>query len=281
MGVGYIATLKNGNLASTGIVRVGNEYQTEGEYYYMKIWNPNTGNLVASVFNECFLYILKVIQNGNYFITTDDCGKFMIWDNDGGVRTLAVSFSRIIAELNNGDLASFNNDFIDIFSVNEGRIKNIITFYNQVYSVTSLQNGNIALGCNQNIIIMNNDLNYQVTSFSTHSPYTVDLLATLKDGNLASCNGYYENVIKIWNPDNGFLLTTLTGGTSISAISSLNNGYLAGLDDRNGVRIWNTDDGTLIKTLADDYYGPFVELENGYIAKIRSNSIEIWNLFLD
>lgn len=274
MSGGPLVGLQNGYVASAGAA-----FQEGMDFYYIKIWDPNTGSNIAFINYESYVYSLTVIQNG--FASFNAMGQVSFWDNYGGLVRTLTGIS-MFAELINGDLACFNSDrTMKILSKDDGTIiKTLSRFNNEVYSLVALQNGYLACGCYQKIKIWDIDQDNLVTSFSAH-PADVSLLAALKDGNLASCD-QSENIIKIWNPDNGFLFTTLTGETSIAIITVLNNGYLASLDGRNGVKIWNTDDGSMIKNLITvDNYGSFTGLKNGFLATSGANSIQIWNLFLD
>jgi WD40 repeat protein len=58
----------------------------------------------------------------------------------------------------------------------------------------------------------------------------------MPNGNLAS--GYFDNTIKIWNPNNETLINTLKGHTSsVNSLTALSNGNLASCSDDGTVKI--------------------------------------------
>ena len=64
-------------------------------------------------------------------------------------------------------------------------------------------------------------------------------LATLSNGNLAS--GSYDYTIKIWNPNTGSLVYTLTGHTFwVLTLATLSNGNLASGSYDFTIKIWAT-----------------------------------------
>jgi WD40 repeat protein len=71
-------------------------------------------------------------------------------------------------------------------------------------------------------------------------------LAILTNGNLAS-SAFLERSLRIWNPNNGSLVSTLLTGQSLSKLASLPNGNLA--SGEIDIKIWNPNNGSLLYTL--------------------------------
>ena len=65
-------------------------------------------------------------------------------------------------------------------------------------------------------------------------------LVVLPNGDLASGSGSGDNTIKIWNPNDGTLKTTLTGHTrDVESLVVLPNGDLASGSEDNTIKIWH------------------------------------------
>jgi len=105
-------------------------------------------------------------------------------------------------------------------------------------------------------------------------------LSVLQTGNLAS--GSDDETVRIWNPNNGSLLFTLTGHDGfVSTLVTLPNGNIAsaGRYD-NTVRIWNPNTGSLLYTLTGHAgsVSSLVTLPNGNLASAgrHDNTVRIW-----
>ena len=107
-------------------------------------------------------------------------------------------------------------------------------------------------------------------------------MITLPNGNIASSS--YGNTIKIWNPNNGLLLNTLSVNSSISStLVALPNGNLvfsSGPPD-NTIKILNSNNGSLlftIKTGIVEMMSIALILRNGNLAYTSSeHSIMIFH----
>lgn len=112
-----------------------------------------------------------------------------------------------------------------------------------------------------------------------------------RNRNLASFGEYYHYIIRIWNPNNGSLLNTLNGHTSlIRSLKTLPNGNLASVSTDSTIKIWNLDKGLLLYTINNTglanvnywIYQPFLPifsmLTDGNLAYFScEHSIKIWN----
>jgi WD40 repeat protein len=100
----------------------------------------------------------------------------------------------------------------------------------------------------------------------------------LSNGLLAS--GFNDNSIKIWNPYDGSLQSTLVGHSSwILSLVQINDETFASGSDDSSIRIWNTETGELKQILKA--YGPVYTLtilSNGdLISGTTSGFVEFWD----
>jgi len=107
---------------------------------------------------------------------------------------------------------------------------------------------------------------------------SIEALATLPNGNLASGSGSY---IRIYDPKTGSLVFTLTNHTSyVYALAILPNGNLASGSYDDTVKIWNPINGSLVLTLKGHLNGvcTLVTLPNGNLASGSwDNTVKLWN----
>ena len=151
-----------------------------------------------------------------------------------------------------------------------------------IYSLTSLPNGNLAIGCNLGLIkicdIARSTCFFNFTHVNGQGIYS---LAVIQNKYLASAG--QNGTIAIWDYNTGILKNTLYGhANAIYTINELNNNDLLSGSCDSTVRIWNINDGSLKLTLnftSGCVYG-LIQLKNGNLATMNTNTIiKIWNPF--
>jgi len=229
-----------------------------------------------------------------YIITWDQVAAY------NGYSSLNNTFQVIIATDGNLSFLVFNFGIISwpnsqfrvnlFFGYNAG---NNINYYSYPDSFTN-NITNVAVKSNVNIpgkwifIASTNSSTLSTTRttlasgsliFNLLGNSTVFTLTTLPNGNLASSSG--DSTIKIWNPNTGSLVYTLTGHTSDVLTSViLPNGNLASSSADNTVKIWNPNTGSLLYTLTGHQYEvlKLATLSNGNLASCSYDStVKIWN----
>jgi WD40 repeat protein len=177
-----------------------------------------------------------------------------IWSLKSGkcIKTLkTTSWTYKIIHLPNGNLVSVHPYTICIWDTKTWKCKLTINSFSSVVvnqvALIQLTNGNLAVGCDTAIEILNPETLNIVKTFGYTTYFNDTALIQLLDGNLAAgC----DTAIEIWNPDTGKFIKTLPDSSgSCRAFCLLKNGNLVGGDEAGNVRIWNPGSGQLIKTL--------------------------------
>jgi WD40 repeat protein len=272
-----IAELPNGLLASSG------------EQKKIKIWNVTNGNLIKTL----DLYYSKLTFTANLLVSLKNgvlaCvyGDKMIriWDTNIYKLTRNEIFQdgySTIA-LKNGFLASSDDRSLFIWNPYNGLT--VKTLFNDGYvdSLVELQNGDLAYSTKDKFgkleIKIWNINNGRVRTLDRPTKAVIKFIV-LRNGLLVSAS--YDSTMRIWNPENGNLIKT------ISIDKSFNNGFSLALLDNgdlvstslNDIDIWNTQMAVLKQNLAQSGLGinSLAVLTNGYLASANNDgTIKIWN----
>ena len=97
---------------------------------------------------------------------------------------------------------------------------------------------------------------------------------------MASGGAHSDGKIKIWNTDNGTLISTIDNGCAVDGLVLLENGFLASTSFTD-VKIWNTDsEYSLVKALTghENWVWSLTALRNGNLASADANGdVKLWN----
>jgi WD40 repeat protein len=275
MVLGLVA-LPNGNLASGS-----NDFT-------IKIWNPNTGSLLYTLYGHRGSMCIILLSNGNLASATTSTGTgdtvIRIWNPNTGSLLYTLNGHSdaitVLKELPNGNLLSGSWDAtIKIWNPYTGSLLyTLIGHVNCILNILILPNGNLASNSYESLIkIWNPNTRSLLFTLTGHTSMVINT-RLLTNGNLASCSE--DKTVKIWNPNNGLLLFTLTGHTStVSRLAELSNGNLASGSYDRSVNIWNLNNGLLLFTLTghSTVVSTLEILPNGNLAAGSWDMIKIWN----
>ena len=115
-----------------------------------------------------------------------------------------------------------------------------------------------------------------VKTLSGHTDEVISLVV-LPNGYLASGGGSNDGTIKIWNTDDGSLISTMFNANPVELVL-LPNGLLASTSFTN-VKIWNPDNKSLVKVLTGhkNWIWSMASLQNGLASADANGEVRIWN----
>jgi WD40 repeat protein len=189
-------------------------YNTRLNSPSIKIRNVETGNLIKTLRLDSGITSVADSPNGQYIIGGCLNGNVIIWDIDNG------------------------------------QLKTINAFPGEVHSVDFNQNGEqFAAGGEEGVKIFNASSGQELRTLP--NSHGSDIIAYSPDGKrLAS--GTNENIIKIWDTENGREIMSLSGHTDFifSLAYSPDGQHLASGSQDGVVKIWNVLSGQLIRTIS-------------------------------
>ena len=197
-----LVVLKNGYLAS------GSADNT------INIWDVNTGILKRTLRGHSYAVTTLLSLPNGYLASRDYQGHIRIWNAITGVLKQSITSQTIfsVGVLQNGYLYAWSYSQIKIWNSHNGAsVKNLTIPDFSGGRPAELQNGYLALGCDDNTIkIYNIDTGDLISTLTGHAYYIL-MLTILQNGNLASLS--YESV-KIWKTEDFITTSTLISTVS-------------------------------------------------------------------
>jgi len=235
--------------------------------YYIKLWNPKTGENIRSIFNEsrplCMTFVTSTKHSKTIIVVANKDKKINFWDLDDGTLFFQLQdFSYTITIMTNLKVNNLASERILVCGCDDNTIRlfnsakgNIIT---NLFPEQEVRDGNA----------------YSLTTMLLKYDQTV-------------VSGHYE-VIRIWDPQTGAVIRSWVAHnnfvTSLSAIQLLNKiPFLVSGSKDFTIKIWNPEKKQLIISL-DNHWKKIVclrsvnfKMQHLIISASSDASIKVFN----
>ena len=215
----------------------------------IRIWrtdeNSENGGLIKTIlFENVPILRIVALKNGHVAYSTgyhSNYIRILNTRNEGTVvRTLSSDDAQAssLVSLNNYLLAVSFDTYVKVFDTQNGSI--LITskkLMNQIFSMILLPDGTLAIGGDNNIIILNPNDGNIIKSFNDN--YTKGQLSVLPNDLLASVV-YGRLVINLWNYKTGEFIKNMQAppGLYLSPIITLKDGRLVSASFQGNIVLW-------------------------------------------
>lgn len=193
--------------------------------------------------------------------------------------------------LKNDIFASDNNGYIRGFTIGNSAestiIETILIYYkhgyttNEVYTTTSLDNGNIVVSCNKGVHVWNIETGIRSCIMENFKLGVRSMVSLGR--NVVAFSEAWKSEVTIMNIETCVCVRKLYGHTDwVTVITSLGDGLVASGSWDNTIRVWDAETGICVRVILDAHSKRILSLASlggGLLASSGSGTdgVKIWN----